>query len=86
MTLYSACIEQSGARAASILFAVIPAAAGVMAWAALGEQLSSLTIAGLVRGAAACVLRARSGGPAGRRASGERDHAAERPALARSAE
>ncbi|KQR99891.1 hypothetical protein ASG12_03780 [Williamsia sp. Leaf354] len=59
-TLYSACIKASGARSASIVFAVIPAAASVMAWIALGESLSPLTMGGLVLGAAACVLQARS--------------------------
>ncbi|MGU3293249.1 DMT family transporter [Williamsia sp. M5A3_1d] len=57
-TLYSACIKTSGARSASIVFAVIPAAASVMAWIALGESLSPLTIGGLALGAAACVAQA----------------------------
>ncbi|MCX2731078.1 DMT family transporter [Saccharopolyspora sp. NFXS83] len=60
MTLYSACIRQAGARAASILFAVIPAAASVMGWAVLGEELSAMTIGGLALGAAACLLQARA--------------------------
>lgn len=58
-TLYSACIKAAGARAASILFAVIPAAAAVMAWVALDESLSILAIGGLVLGAAAWILQAR---------------------------
>ncbi|MEU1984445.1 DMT family transporter [Nocardia sp. NPDC019395] len=62
-TLYSACIKKSGARAASVLFAVIPAAASVMAWAALGETLSPLAVAGLTLGAAACMMQARAGAP-----------------------
>lgn len=57
-TLYSAAIKRAGARAASILFAVIPAAASVMAWAALGETLSPLAVAGLALGAAACTVQA----------------------------
>lgn len=59
-TLYAACIKRSGARAASILFAVIPAAASVMAWIALGEHLSAFTLAALVLGAAACILQGRT--------------------------
>lgn len=59
-TLYAACVRQAGARAASILFAVIPAVASVLAWLALDETLSALTVGGLVLGAAACVLQARS--------------------------
>lgn len=59
-TLYAACIKRSGARAASILFAVIPAAASLMAWISLGENLSGFTIAALVLGAAACILQGKS--------------------------
>lgn len=61
MTLYAVCIKRFGARATSILFAIIPAVASVMAWIALGEDLSPFTIAGLVLGAAACVVQVRSG-------------------------
>ncbi|GGF20664.1 DMT family transporter [Williamsia phyllosphaerae] len=63
-TLYSACIKTAGARAASILFAVIPAAASVMAWFALGEALSPLSVAGLAVGAGACLVQSRSSPPA----------------------
>lgn len=59
-TLYAACIKRSGARAASILFAVIPAAASLMAWISLGENLSGFTIVALVLGAAACILQGKS--------------------------
>lgn len=62
-TLYAACIRRAGARAASILFAVIPAAASAMAWLALGESLSPYVVAGLVLGAAACVLQSRASDP-----------------------
>jgi drug/metabolite transporter (DMT)-like permease len=61
MTLYSACLRQAGARATSILFAVIPALASVLAWTALGEELSPMTLGGLTLGAAACALQARAG-------------------------
>ena len=75
-TLYSICIKQAGVRAASILFAVIPAAASVMAWLTLGDQLPVLAICGLVLGAAACILQARTAPqaprpPGTRRASNE---------------
>ncbi|GAA2058733.1 DMT family transporter [Williamsia deligens] len=60
-TLYAACVARSGARGASILFAVIPSVAGVMAWIGLGESLSPLAVVGLVLGAAACVVQARTG-------------------------
>ncbi|WAC56942.1 DMT family transporter [Gordonia sp. SL306] len=62
-TLYAACIRRSGARAASILFAVIPAAASVMAWIGLGEDLSAFTLIGLALGSAACLLQSRSAAP-----------------------
>ncbi|MFE3188522.1 DMT family transporter [Nocardia sp. NPDC059240] len=59
-TLYSACIKRSGPRAASILFALIPAVASLMAWVALGETLSALSVGGLALGAAACVMQAKA--------------------------
>lgn len=40
---------------------MIPAVASVMAWIALGEELSVFTVIGLVLGAAACVVQVRSG-------------------------
>lgn len=60
-TLYAACIKRAGARAASILFAVIPAAATLMAWIALDEAVSVLTFAGLFLGAAACIAQGQAG-------------------------
>ncbi|MCP2160169.1 DMT family transporter [Williamsia serinedens] len=62
-SLYAACIARSGPRAASILFAVIPSVAGVMAWIGLGEALSPLAVVGLVLGAVACVAQSRAGQP-----------------------
>ncbi|MGW0036183.1 DMT family transporter [Gordonia sp. NPDC003376] len=62
-TLYAACIRRAGARAASILFAVIPAAASVMAWVGLGETLSPYAIGGLLLGAAACIVQSRTPAP-----------------------
>ncbi|GAB3715017.1 DMT family transporter [Mariniluteicoccus flavus] len=63
-TLYAQCIRRSGARGASILFAVIPAGATVMGWLALGERLTGWTMAALVLGAAACLVQSRAA-PAG---------------------
>lgn len=60
-SLYAACIARSGPRAASILFAVTPSVAGVMAWIGLGEALSPLAVLGLVLGALACVAQSRAG-------------------------
>lgn len=57
-TLYASCIARAGARAASILFSAIPATAAVMAWIALGDDLSWFAIAGIVLGAAACLIQA----------------------------
>lgn len=59
-TLYSASVKAAGARAASILFAIIPSAATVMAWIALDDSIHVLTIAGLLVGAAACLLQSGS--------------------------
>ncbi|WP_051989611.1 DMT family transporter [Gordonia soli] len=80
-TLYAACIKHSGPRASSLLFAVIPAVTGVMAWAVLGERLTWFTVAGLVIGAAACLVQARSmsgrvGAVRGGSGRGESEHAA----------
>lgn len=61
-TLYAGCIRHAGARASSALFAVIPAVASLMAWAALNERLTVWSIAGLLLGAVACLLQSRSGG------------------------
>ncbi|KAB1503602.1 DMT family transporter [Corynebacterium sp. 320] len=58
-TLYSACIHRAGARAASILFAIIPATASLMAWVTLGEAISGFTIIGIILGAAACLISLR---------------------------
>lgn len=44
-TLYAMCIGRAGARAASILFAVIPATATLMAWIALGAAACGIQAA-----------------------------------------
>lgn len=55
--LYATCIARFGARVASVLFAVIPSVAGLLAWVFLGEALSLFTIVGLLMGAAACLVQ-----------------------------
>jgi drug/metabolite transporter (DMT)-like permease len=59
MTLYVRGINEYGAAAVAMLFAVIPAVAGVLAWAMLGERPDIGIAVGLVVGAAACWLNAR---------------------------
>lgn len=59
-TLYAACIRRAGARASSILFAVIPAAASLMSWIALGEGLTLFAVVGMCLGAAACLVQSRA--------------------------
>ncbi|GAA5050955.1 DMT family transporter [Nocardia callitridis] len=78
-TLYSACIKRAGAMAAAILFAVIPAITSLIAWAFLGEQLSILTLVGLLLGAGACALQAASARQKGRAVTS--DEAPRPPAL-----
>lgn len=56
-TLYATCVARSGARAASILFSVIPATASIMAWISLGEDLSVFAVIGIVLGASACLVQ-----------------------------
>lgn len=59
MTLYVRGINEYGAAAVAMLFAVIPAVAGVLAWAMLGERPDIGIAVGLVVGAAACWLNAK---------------------------
>ena len=62
MTLYVRGITEYGAAAVAMLFAVIPAVAGVLAWVMLGERPDIGIAVGLVVGAAACSL-ANAGSP-----------------------
>jgi drug/metabolite transporter (DMT)-like permease len=59
MTLYVRAINDYGAAAVAMLFAVIPAVAGVLSWVMLGQRPDIGIAVGLVVGAAACWLNAR---------------------------
>jgi drug/metabolite transporter (DMT)-like permease len=59
MTLYVRAINHFGAAAVAMLFAVIPAVAGVLSWLMLGQRPDIGIAVGLVVGAAACWLNAR---------------------------
>ena len=59
MTLYVRAINEYGAAAVAMLFAVIPAVAGLLAWVMLGQRPDIGIAAGLVVGAGACWLNAR---------------------------
>ena len=59
MTLYVRAINDYGAAAVAMLFAVIPAVAGVLSWLMLGQRPDIGIGVGLVVGALACWLNAR---------------------------
>src|SRR4029079_1909412 len=59
MTLYVRAINNFGAAAVAMLFAVIPAVAGLLSWLMLGQRPDVGIALGLVVGAAACWLNAR---------------------------
>jgi drug/metabolite transporter (DMT)-like permease len=59
MTLYVRGVNEYGAAAVAMLFAVIPAVAGVLSWVMLGQRPDIGIAVGLVVGAAACWLNAR---------------------------
>jgi drug/metabolite transporter (DMT)-like permease len=56
MTLYVRGVNEYGAAAVAMLFAVIPAVAGVLSWVMLGQRPDIGIAVGLVVGAAACSL------------------------------
>jgi drug/metabolite transporter (DMT)-like permease len=58
MTLYVRAINNYGAAAVAMLFAVIPAVAGLLSWLMLGQRPDIGIAIGLVVGAAACWLNA----------------------------
>lgn len=60
VSLYVRAINLHGAPAVAMLFCVIPAVAGVLAWAMLGQRIDAGVGLGLVLGAAACWLGARA--------------------------
>jgi len=76
MTLYVRGVNDYGAAAVAMLFAVIPAVAGVLSWAMLGQRPDIGIAAGLLVGAAACWLNAkgtrRQGEPAAARLAATR--------------
>jgi drug/metabolite transporter (DMT)-like permease len=59
MTLYVRGVNEYGAAAVAMLFAVIPAVAGLLSWLMLGQRPDIGIAIGLVVGAAACWLNAR---------------------------
>lgn len=59
MTLYVRGVNEYGAAAVAMLFAVIPAVAGLLSWLMLGQRPDIGVAVGLVIGAAACWLNAR---------------------------
>jgi drug/metabolite transporter (DMT)-like permease len=59
MTLYVRAINNHGAAAVAMLFAVIPAVAGLLSWLMLGQRPDIGIGIGLVVGAVACWLNAR---------------------------
>jgi drug/metabolite transporter (DMT)-like permease len=60
MTLYVRAINTYGAAAVAMLFAVIPAVAGLLSWLMLDQRPDVGVAVGLVVGAAACWLNARA--------------------------
>ncbi|TPG37390.1 DMT family transporter [Mycolicibacterium hodleri] len=58
VSLYVRAINLHGAAAVSMLFCVIPAVAGVVSWAMLGQGVDVGTGVGLALGAAACWINA----------------------------
>jgi drug/metabolite transporter (DMT)-like permease len=61
VTLYVRAINVHGAAAVAMLFAVIPAVAGLLSWLMLGQRPDVGIAVGLVLGAIACWLNGRSG-------------------------
>ena len=59
MTMYVRAINQYGAASVAMLFAVIPAVAGLLGWAMLGQRPDIGVAVGLVVGAGACWLNSR---------------------------
>jgi drug/metabolite transporter (DMT)-like permease len=62
VSLYVRAINIHGAPAVAMLFCVIPAVAGALSWAMLGQRIDIGVGIGLVLGAAACWLNARASG------------------------
>ncbi len=62
MTMYVRAINHYGAASVAMLFAVIPAVAGLLGWAMLGQRPDIGVAVGLVVGAGACWLNSRERG------------------------
>ncbi len=62
MSMYVRAINQYGAATVAMLFAVIPAVAGLLGWAMLGQRPDIGVAAGLIVGAGACWLNSREKG------------------------
>ncbi|MEV5987622.1 DMT family transporter [Streptomyces sp. NPDC052051] len=60
LVCYAACVRRTGARGASVLFALIPSVAVVAAWLVQGTPLDITTAIGLTGGALACVAQTRA--------------------------
>lgn len=69
MTMYVRAVNDYGAAAVAMLFAVIPAVAGLLSWLMLGQRPDIGIAVGLAVGAAACWLNARSRQHAGEQRS-----------------
>ena len=63
VSLYVRAISAHGAAAVAMLFAVIPAVAGVLSWLMLGQRPDVGIAIGLVIGAVACWLNSRASDP-----------------------
>jgi drug/metabolite transporter (DMT)-like permease len=89
VSLYVRAISAHGAAAVAMLFAVIPAVAGVLSWLMLGQRPDIGIAVGLAVGALACWLNSRASGQQRQhdpRRDGRRQHrvdAVHQPAVAR---
>lgn len=74
MACYAACVRRSGARAASILFALIPTVSVVVSWVLLHDRIDATIFVALTCGAFACLAQGRAsrGAPAAQRAGVDR--------------
>jgi drug/metabolite transporter (DMT)-like permease len=89
VSLYVRAINAHGAAAVAMLFAVIPAVAGLLSWLMLGQRPDLGIAVGLVLGAAACWLNNRASGqqrqhnPSGHRRREQRVDPVHETAMAR---
>ena len=63
VSLYVRAINTHGAAAVAMLFAIIPAVAGVLSWLMLGQRPDAGVAVGLVLGGFACWLNSRGARP-----------------------